>query len=127
MKIDLTPEARTQAELIRDMNTVENGFLMGTVMGKHIIIEALFPVNFNEKTISDAYRTMLDKNGDRVMGVFFNNREPFLSEWFLEDVIMTIDAETQRWESYIYEFEEKNLATKTLSHKDTQRKNSFDK
>lgn len=112
MKIDLTPEAQTQAELIGDMNTVENGFLMGTVMGKHIIIDALFPVNFKKKTIGVAYRTMMDKNENRVMGVFFNNREPFLSDWFLEDVIMTIDAKTQSWESYIYEFEkEKNLAT----------------
>ena len=115
MKIDLTPEAETQAELIRDMNTVENGFLMGTVMGKHIIIEALFPVNFNEKTIDDAYRKMIEKHGDRVMGVFFNNRGPFLSEWFLEDVILTIDAKMQRWEPYIYEFEKEKIATKTLS------------
>lgn len=127
MKIDLTPDAQTQAELIRDMDTVENGFLMGTVMGKHIIIKELFPVNFNEKTIDDVYAKILDKRGDHVMGVFFNNREPFLSDWFLEDVIMTIDAKTQSLESFIYEFEEKNLATKTLSHKNTQRKKSFDK
>ena len=105
MKIDLTPEAQTQAELIRDMDTVENGFLIGTVMGKHIIIKELFPVNFNEETIDDVYRKMVDTHGDALMGVFFNNREPFLNDWFLEDVIMTIDAETLGWKSFIYEFE----------------------
>ena len=105
MKIDLTPEAQTQAELIRDMDTVENGFLIGTVMGKHIIIKEFFPVNFNEETIDGAYRKMVDTHGDALMGVFFNNREPFLNDWFLEDVIMTIDAETLGWKSFIYEFE----------------------
>lgn len=104
MKIDLTPAAQTQVELFRDMDTVENGFLIGTVMGKHIIINELIPVNFNEKNIDDLYHKMVDKLGDRVTGVFFNNRAPFLSEWFLEDVVMTIDAQTQPPVCYICEF-----------------------
>jgi len=108
MKIDLTPEAETRVELIRDMDTVENGFLIGSVMGKHIIIKELFPVNFNENTIDDVYRKMVDTHGDALMGVFFNNREPFLSDWFLEDVIMTIDAKTRSMDSFIYEFEKES-------------------
>jgi hypothetical protein len=109
MNIDLTPAAQTQVELFRDIDTVENGFLIGTVMGKHIIITELLTANFNEKNIDEIYHKMVDKMGDQVIGVFFNNREPFLSEWFLEDVIMTINPQTEHPVCYVCEFEKEAI------------------
>ncbi|MCP5105450.1 MAG: hypothetical protein GY950_18835 [bacterium] len=105
MKIDYTPEALTQIELIGEMATIENGFLTGTVMGKHIIVEQLFPVNFNETNIETIYGKMYRKTGEQLLGVFFNNREPFFCDWFLEDVILKIDPSQPEPESFQYQFE----------------------
>lgn len=91
MKIDLTPAATRQTELIADMTVIETGFLIGGGIGKHIIVEQLFPVNFNEENISDIYGKMLEKMGIKLLGVFFNNIEPFHNDWFLEDVIIKIN------------------------------------
>jgi len=105
MKIDLTPAASRQAELIADMAVIETGFLMGSVLGKHIIVEQLFPVNFNEENIDEVYGKMIGKMGEKLLGVFFNNREPFPSDWFLEDVIIKINPPQRGPEFYVYDIE----------------------
>lgn len=91
MKIDLTPTAARQADLIADMTAIKTGFLMGCVLGKHVIVEQLFPVNFNDENIDEIYGKMFNKLGEKLLGVFFNNREPFPNDWFLEDVIIKIN------------------------------------
>ncbi|MCX6581364.1 MAG: hypothetical protein NT166_14420 [Candidatus Aminicenantes bacterium] len=116
MKIDLTPAASLQAELIADMDVIETGFLMGSVFGKHIIVEQLFPVNFNEGNIADIYGKMMGGVGEKLLGVFFNNRAPFPSDWFLEDVIIKINPLPlhRQPEFYIYDVE-KNFVSLGLS------------
>lgn len=114
MKIDLTPAAKRQTELIADMAVIESGFLLGSVLGKHIIVEQLFPVNFNEENIHEIYGKMAGRVGEKLLGVFFNNREPFPNDWFLEDVIIKINPPPQGPGFYIYDME-KNLAPLSLS------------
>jgi hypothetical protein len=110
MKIDLTPAAARQAELIADIPVIETGFLIGGVIGKHIIVEQLFPVNLNEENIKEIYGKMLDKHGEKLLGVFFNNKEPFPSDWFLEDVIIKINPPHRPPEFYIYDVEKNFVA-----------------
>lgn len=105
MKINLTPAATRQAELIADMTVIETGFLMGGVLGKHIIVEQLFPVNFNEENIDEIYGKMVGRVGEKLLGVFFNNRAPFPSDWFLEDVIIKINPSQRQPEFYICDVE----------------------
>lgn len=116
MKIDLTPAAARQAELIADMAAIETGFLMGGVIGAHIVIEELFPVNFNEENIAEIYGKMFDKMGEKLLGVFFNNKAPFPSDWFLEDVIIKINPLPlhRQPEFYIYDVE-KNFVSLDFS------------
>ncbi|MCP4147236.1 MAG: hypothetical protein GY757_05750 [bacterium] len=101
MKINLTSEALLQLSVISEdcVGTVDNGFILGSVMGKQIIIQQLFPINFNEATIDKIYPGIIDKMGERLLGVFFNNQPPFESEWFSEDIILKIDK-NDRYEVY---------------------------
>ncbi|MCP4146711.1 MAG: hypothetical protein GY757_03080 [bacterium] len=101
MKINLSPEALLQLSVISEdcAGIVHNGFILGSVMGKQIIIQQFFPINFNETTIDKIYPGLFDKMGERVLGVFFNNRPPFVNEWFNEDLILKIDKK-DRYEVY---------------------------
>jgi hypothetical protein len=101
MKIKLTPAALTQMELVAGIHSHETGFILGQRIGKHTIIENLFPVNFDENTIDDVYAGIYDKYGDKLLGVFFNNKEPFLSDWFIEDMVIRIKSPQP--EFYLYD------------------------
>lgn len=90
MNIKFTPEALTQLELVIGTLSNETGFLVGQNMGKIRVVESLFPINFDRGNLNMLYAKMYSKLGDRLMGVFFNNSEPFESDWFIEDIIIRI-------------------------------------
>lgn len=113
MKIDLTPTAAQQAELIAEMEVIKTGFLLGNIMGKHIIVEQLFPVNFNEGNINAIYGLMTNRLKGKLLGVFFNNMDLFPTDWFLEDVIIKINPPHRRPEFYIYDID-KNFVSLDL-------------
>ena len=120
MEINFTPEAKQQLDVMRDLDTIKNGFVMGQIIGKHYIIEGFFPANFSEKNIHDLYSRFFTKVGEKLMGVFFNNREPFFNDWFLEDVIIKINSQNQQQhqqsEFYLYD-SEKNVVSLYLCDK----------
>ncbi|NIM11024.1 MAG: hypothetical protein GTO45_03480 [Candidatus Aminicenantes bacterium] len=101
MKIKLTPAALMQMELVAGIHSNETGFIIGQRIGKHTIIENLFPVNFDENTIDDVYARIYNKLGDKLLGVFFNNKEPFFSDWFIEDMVIRIKSPQP--EFYLYD------------------------
>lgn len=110
MKINFTPDARLQFHLIQETPSIQNGFVVGQNIGKHLIIENIFPVNFNEKSIDSVYSLYYDEMGEKLAGVFFNNREPFLCDWFLEDIIIKITPQKQEVGVYLYDFEKKCIS-----------------
>jgi len=120
MEINYTPEAKRQLDVMRDVDTIKNGFVMGQIIGKHYIVEGFFPANFKKKNIHDVYHRFFTKVGEKLMGVFFNNMEPFLSDWFLEDVIIKINSKNQQQyqqpEFYLYD-SEKNVVSLYLGNK----------
>lgn len=78
--------------VIRDTAAVKTGFITGWEIGKHKIIQSFFPVNFDPATIDDVYAGVCTKLGPAVMGVFFNNTEPFASDWFVEDLVVRMEV-----------------------------------
>ena len=90
MKIRLTPTAAAQLELIGETMTNKTGFILGQDIGKFRIIENLLPVNFDETNIDEVYARVLNKIGDKLIGVFFNHCEAFASDWFIENTIIKI-------------------------------------
>jgi hypothetical protein len=101
MNIKFTPSARTQLELVIGTLSNDTGFIIGQEFGKIRLIEELFPINFDESSVDMLYAKMYSKHGDRLMGVFFNNSEPFLNDWFIEDIIIKIKYPQP--EFYFYE------------------------
>jgi hypothetical protein len=107
MKIKFTPSARTQLELVIGTLSNDTGFIIGQEFGKIRLVEEMFPINFDESSVDSLYAKMYRKVGDRLMGVFFNNSEPFLSDWFIEDIIIKIKYPQP--EFYFYEAEGKYI------------------
>ncbi|MCP4221331.1 MAG: hypothetical protein GY765_42290 [bacterium] len=105
MNINFTPEATRQLDMVKRTASITNGFVSGRVMGKLVLVEQLFPVNFDETDIEKIYPEMLETGGDTLLGVFFNNRPPFYCDWFREDIVIQLNPETQlepvcyRWEN----------------------------
>lgn len=102
-----TPGTLTRLELIIGTLANETGFIIGQDIGKYKVIEDLFPLNFDENTIDMVYARVLSKVGDKLMGVFFNNREPFDSDWFIEDIIINIKYPQP--EFYFYDVDKKYI------------------
>lgn len=124
MKIDLTPTAVQQAELIAEMEVIKTGFILGNIIGKHVIVDQLFPVNFNEENIAEIYEKMANRVNKKLLGVFFNNIEMFPNDWFLEDVIIKINPPNRGPEFYIYDVD-KNFVSLN-SGGESQREESYE-
>lgn len=107
MKISFTPDALTQLELVIGTLSNDTGFLIGQDMGKIKIIQNLFPINFNENTIDMLYSKIYSKMNHRLMGVFFNNIEPFCSDWFIQDIVINIKYPQPRF--YLYDIDKKYI------------------
>ncbi|MCP5053982.1 MAG: hypothetical protein GY940_42835 [bacterium] len=105
MEINFTPAALTQLELLGTMRSNATGFIIGGAIGTTGIVEELFPVHFDKTTIHGVYEKMYNSFGDQLMGVFFNGGEPFDSDWFIEDIVMTFNDAPP--EFYYYDAEKK--------------------
>ena len=104
----LTPAALTRLELIIGTLSNETGFIIGQDIGKYKIIEDLFPINFDENSADMVYSKVYSKIGDKLLGVFFNNREPFPCDWFIEDIVINIKYPQP--EFYFYHADEKYIS-----------------
>lgn len=110
MKLTMTAKARQQLEIIRKTPSIANGFILGDEIGKNRIIESFFPVNFSENQLDIVCRDFFMLYREKLCGGFFNQTEPILSEWFLEDIIMTFSPGTSAPGVFIYDFGKKLIS-----------------
>lgn len=92
MKISQTPQVKEQLELLSQVNTNKTGFIIGHQMGLFRIISNLWPINFNQENLNQIYTKVYKVIDDKILGVFFNFREPFYSDWFIENIIIKISV-----------------------------------
>jgi len=92
MNVHLLSEAVGQISLMTDTRLRQTGFLLGDVIGKHALIQSLFPQPFNRRTIAALYDRFYRQYGHRLRGVFFCHTAPFSHEWFRDDVILSISG-----------------------------------
>lgn len=95
-----------QLDLIKKIPENSTGFVLGNQLGQYKIIENFFPVSFTSLTIDTVYHKMFSCFGTALIGVFFNQREPFLHDWFMEDIIFHIQDESLS-HLYYYDGEKK--------------------
>jgi hypothetical protein len=90
MKVQLTPAALREINVLRTAGYKGAGFLLGSVIGRFIIIDQLMALDFNRDSADDVYSSVCASYQQRLQGVFFCRRRPFTLDWFLHDVIMLI-------------------------------------
>ena len=87
--------------LISKLDTVSTGFTTGIEIGKHLIIENILNVDFDETNIGNVYAEVLNEKGDKLIGPFFKNKIFFDSDWFRGDLVIKIGSKKN--ECYFYD------------------------
>jgi len=93
MKVQLTPAALREISVLRSIGYKGAGFFLGSVIGRFIIIDQLLPLDFNRGNGAAVYHSVCATYPQRLQGVFFCRRRPFVLDWFLQDLVMTVDNE----------------------------------
>ncbi|MCX6557471.1 MAG: hypothetical protein NTW95_08610 [Candidatus Aminicenantes bacterium] len=92
MKVQLTPAALQEIAVLRSSGYKGAGFLLGSAMGRFIIIDQLLPFDFDRASGDEIYRSVCANYQQRLQGVFFCRRRPFVLDRFLQDLVMVIDG-----------------------------------
>ena len=90
MKVQLTPAALQEIAMLRSAGYKGTGFLLGSTIGRFIIIDQLLPLDFKRDNGGEIYRSVCASYQQRLQGVFFCRRRPFAIDWFLRDLAMVI-------------------------------------
>jgi hypothetical protein len=90
MKVQLTPAALREITVLRSTGYKGAGFLLGSMIGHFTIIDQLLPLDFKRDNGDDIYRSVCASYQQRLQGVFFCRRRPFVLDWFLHDLVMVI-------------------------------------
>lgn len=93
MKVQLTPAALRETGVLRSSGYNGAGFLLGTAIGRYLIIDQLLPLDFNRDNGDAVYRSVCARYQQRLQGVFFFRRRPFAMDWFLQDLVMVIGSD----------------------------------
>jgi len=93
MKLQLTPAALREIKVLRSAGYKGTGFLLGSTIGRFIIIDQLLPLDFKRDNGNNVYRSVCASYQQRLQGVFFCRRRPFALDWFLHDLVMVIDGD----------------------------------
>jgi hypothetical protein len=93
MKVQLTPAALREITVLRSSGYKGAGFLLGSAIGRFIIIDQLLPLDFNRDNGDAVYRCVCTEYQQRLQGVFFCRRRAFVLDWFLQDLVMVIGSE----------------------------------
>jgi hypothetical protein len=93
MKVQLAPAALREITVLRSSGYKGAGFLLGSTIGRFSIIEQLLPLDFKRDNGGDVYRSVCATYQQRLQGVFFCRRRPFVLDWFLHDLVMVIHGD----------------------------------
>jgi len=93
MKVQLTPAALHEISVLRSSGYKGAGFLLGSAIGRFIIVEQLLPLDFNRATGDAAYRSVCASYQQRLQGVFFCRRRAFALDRFFHDLVMVIGGD----------------------------------
>jgi hypothetical protein len=92
MKVQLTPAALQEIKVLRSSGYKGTGFLLGSVIGRFVIIDQLMALDFDRDSADAVYRSVCASYQQRLQGVFFCRRRLFVLDWFLQDLVMVIGS-----------------------------------
>jgi hypothetical protein len=92
MNVQLTPAALREISVLRAAGYKGAGFLLGSAMGRFVTIEQLLVLDFDRDNGDEIYRSVCASYQQRLKGVFFCRRRPFVLDRFLLDLVAVIDG-----------------------------------
>jgi hypothetical protein len=90
MNVQVTPAALEEIDVLRATGYRGAGFLLGTGIGRFVLIEQLLAVDFDRVNGSSVYGKIHKTYQTRLQGVFFCRKPMFALDWFLHDLVMAI-------------------------------------
>lgn len=90
MNVQVTPAALQEIAVLRRSGYRGAGFLLGSGIGRFVLIEGLLPLDFDRENGNSVYGTVCASYQARLQGVFFCRQRPFALEWMLPDLVMTV-------------------------------------
>ena len=84
MKIIFSYNSNKIFKIIKNSETT--GIILGNVIGDHVLIENLFPINY--ETIISNYENIYYQFNNNFLGIFLFNKELQIDEIFLGDFIL---------------------------------------
>jgi hypothetical protein len=93
MKVQLTPAVLQEIKVLRSAGYRGAGFLLGSTVGRFIIIDQLMALDFKRENADAVYRSVCANYQQRLLGVFFCRRRPFALDWFLQDLVMVVGSD----------------------------------
>ncbi|HEX7503290.1 MAG TPA: hypothetical protein VF451_07690 [Acidobacteriota bacterium] len=90
MNVQLLPAALKEIEVLRATGYRGAGFLLGTTIGRFTLVEQLLPMDFDRKNGGRIYDAVCAGYQERLLGVFFCRKPPFVLDCFLEDMVLVM-------------------------------------
>jgi len=90
MNVQLLPAALKEIEVLMATGYRGAGFLLGTAIGRFVLVERLLPLDFDRRSGDGVYGPVFEKYGEGLQGVFFCRRRPFALDWFIGDLVLAV-------------------------------------
>ncbi len=103
MKVRLLPLARSTLDLLSAAGFKGSGFLLGSSIGRHLLVRQIVPLPFSRRTAKKIYSQVLQRTRSNLLGVCFVNCPPLLLDCFLEDLIMVLRGGQNRFFRYHFD------------------------
>ncbi len=90
MNVQLLPAALEDIAVLRASGYRGAGFLLGTEIGRSILIERLLPLDFGRAGGDAAHAAAFRQYEGRLQGEFFCRKPPVALEWSIGDLILAV-------------------------------------
>jgi hypothetical protein len=90
MNVQLLPAALEEIAMLRRSGYRGAGFLLGTEIGRFALVERLLPLDFDRRSAGAVCGAAFEKYAERLLGVFFCRKPPFVLDWFIGDLVLAV-------------------------------------
>ncbi len=93
MNVQLLPAALEDVAVLRAAGYRGTGFLLGTEMGRFVLVERLLPLEIDpRRDRGAACAAAFQRYCERLLGAFFCRRRPRALEWLVGDLVLVVGA-----------------------------------
>ncbi len=90
MNVQLLPTALEDIAVLRASGYRGAGFLLGTGIGRSILVERLLPLDFGTAGSDAVHAAACRQYGERLQGTFFCRKPPRAREWSIGGLVLAV-------------------------------------